>query len=103
MNSLFAYQSGTDNQALVIQEGGARSETSHIGTNNSLSLLQTAWQFGASSAITQSGESNTANVEQTDGGRHPGGRVALPQDGKGNSADAVATGAWSLRWHTAVR
>lgn len=96
VNHLSAYQSGTDNQALIVQEGGASAETSQVGTNNSLSLLQTAWPFGASSAITQTGESNTADIEQTDGGRYPGGRVELTQNGQANNAEVAATGAWSI-------
>lgn len=96
VNDLFAYQSGTVNRALIIQEGGARAETSQIGTNNSLKLQQTAWPFGASATVTQIGESNAADIQQTDGGRHPGGRVELIQDGQENSAQVVATGAWSM-------
>ena len=96
VNNFSGYQGGTDNQALVIQEGGSRAETSQSGTDNRLTLQQTAWPFGAATVITQTGEANTADVRQTAGGRYPGGQIELTQDGQNNGANVVATGAWSM-------
>jgi len=45
--------------------------------------------------VSQTGSSNSANIYQTDGGRHSGGSVDLTQNGLDNTANIVATGAWS--------
>lgn len=96
VNDFTGYQGGVGNQALIIQEGGARAEASQSGTGNSLSVEQTAWPFGASMAVSQSGEFNVADIVQTAGGRYPGGRIELDQDGQANNAEVAGTGAWSV-------
>ncbi|WP_404441286.1 hypothetical protein [Stutzerimonas chloritidismutans] len=96
VNNFLGSQSGTGNQAAVIQEGGASAEISQTGTNNTLNLHQTAWPFGAGTSITQTGDANVADVRQTDAGRYSGGDVNLTQSGAANEAEIDATGAWSV-------
>lgn len=80
-------QNGSGNIVSVEQYSASLARTEQTGSDNTITLTQDGFPYGATASITQDGTGNEATVVQQSPERYPSDNVSLTQIGADNVAD----------------